>query len=125
MQTTWQFASWLTFGAYSGFYNYHNADPIALAIAKANLKNPTTPLSGALPLTATGFQNTVLTTTQSGIVTVNGTPISTGVKTVTDSQFASKFGLFDSLARFDIQTPYRRLPITLVIRFRTRKLALI
>ena len=114
LQTTWQFAPWLKFGAYSGFYNYHNADPIALAIAKANLKNPTTPLSGALPLVATGFQNSVLTTTQSGIVTVNGTPISTGVKTVTDSQFASQFGLFDNLARFDIQTPSKRWPITLI-----------
>jgi len=114
LQTTWQFAPWLKFGAYSGFYNYHNADPIALAIAKANLKNPTTPLSGALPLVATGFQNSVLITTQSGIVTVNGTPISTGVKTVTDSQFASQFGLFDNLARFDIQTPSKRWPITLI-----------
>jgi hypothetical protein len=114
LQTTWQFASWLTFGAFSGFYNYHNADPIAFAIAKANLKNPTTPLSGALPLSANGFQNSVLTTTQTGIVTVSGTPISTGVKTITDTQFASKFGLFDSLARFDVHTPYQRWPITLI-----------
>jgi len=114
LQTTWQLASWLTFGAYSGFYNYHNADPIAFAITKANLRNPTTPLSGALPLSATGFQNSVLITTQTGIVTVNGTPISTGVKTITDTQFASKFGLFDSLARFDLHTPYKRWPITLI-----------
>ena len=114
LQTTWQFAPWLTFCAYTGFYNYHDADPIALAIAKANLKNPTTPLSGALPLVATGFQNSVLTTTQTGVVTLSGTPISTGVKTITDSQFASKFGLFDSLARFDIQTPYKRWPVTLI-----------
>jgi hypothetical protein len=114
LQTTWQLASWLKFGAFSGFYNYHNADPIALAVQKANLKNPTTPLTGTLPLNATGFQNSVFTTTQTGIVTVNGTPISTGVKTITDSQFASKFGLFDSLARFDIQTPYQRWPVTLI-----------
>ncbi|HKR86404.1 MAG TPA: putative porin [Terriglobales bacterium] len=114
LQTSWQLAPWLKLGAYSGFYNYHNADPIALAVQKANLKNPTTPLSGTLPLNATGFQNSVFSTTQTGIVTFNGAPISTGVKTITDSQFASKFGLFDSLARFDIQTPYKRWPVTLI-----------
>jgi TolA-binding protein len=114
LQTSWQLASWLTFGAYSGFYNYHNADPIALAVQKANLKNPTTPLSGTLPLNATGFQNSVFSTTQTGIVTVNNAAISTGIKTITDSQFASKFGLFDSLARFDIQTPYKRWPVTVI-----------
>ncbi len=114
LQTAWQFAPWLKFGAYSGFYNYHNADPIAIAAAKANLKNPTTPLSGVLPLNATGLQNSVFTTTQTGIVTVNGTPISTGVKTVTDAQFASKFALLDSIARFDIQTPKERWPIALI-----------
>jgi multidrug efflux pump subunit AcrA (membrane-fusion protein) len=114
VQTNWQFASWLKFSAYSGFYNYHNADPIAVAIQKASLKNPQTPLSGLLALNATGFQNSVLTTTQNGIVTVNGTAVSTGAKTVFDSQFASKFGLLDSLARFDILTPSPHWPITLI-----------
>jgi Putative porin len=114
LQTAWQLASWLKLSAYSGYYNYHDADPLALAIAKANLKNPTTPASGALPLNATGFQNSVLTTTATGIVTVNGLPISTGVKTITNAQFASKFGLFDSIARFDIQTPNRRWPVILI-----------
>jgi len=114
LQTAWQLGPWLTLSAYSGFYNYHSADPIALATAKANLKNPTTPLTGTLPLNATGLQNSVLTTTATGIVTVNGQPISTGVKTITNAQFASKFGLFDSIAKFDIQTPYKRWPITLI-----------
>ena len=36
-----------------------------------------------------------VTTTATGIVTVNGQPISTGVKTITNAQFASKFGLFE------------------------------
>src|SRR6185369_14083837 len=95
LQTSWQLAAWLKLSAYSGFYNYHDADPIALATTKASLKNPTSPLVGVLPLNATGLQNSVLTTTATGIVTVNGQPISTGVKTVTNAQFASKFGLFD------------------------------
>jgi len=114
LQTAWQLGPWLKLSAYSGFYNYHNADPIALATAKANLKNPTTPLSGTLPLNATGLQNSVLTITATGIVTVGGQPISTGVKTITNAQFASKFGLFDSIAKFDIQTPFKRWPITLI-----------
>src|SRR5262249_3697285 len=95
-------------------YNYHNADPISLAVQKANLKNPTTPLTGTLPLNATGFQNSVFVTTQSGIVTVSGTPIPTGVKTITDTQFASKFALLDSIARFDLQTFSAKWPVTLI-----------
>jgi len=114
LQTAWQLSRWLKLSAYSGFYNYHNADPIALATAKASLKNPTTPFAGALPLNATGLQNSVLTTTATGIVTVNGQPVSTGIKNITNAQFASKFGLFDSIARFDIQTPNNRWPITLI-----------
>jgi len=114
VQTTWQLASWLKFGAYTGFYNYHNADPIALALAKAGLKNPTTPLVGTLPLGGNTVQNTTVTTTASGIVTVGATTAPTGVNTITNAQFASKFGLFDSIARFDITTPYKRLPITLI-----------
>jgi hypothetical protein len=114
LQTSWQLAGWLTLSAYSGFYNYHNADPIAFATTKASLKNPTTPLVGTLPLNATGLQNSILTTTATGIVTVNGQPISTGVKTVTNAQFASQFGLFDNIARFDVSTPYKRWPITLI-----------
>jgi hypothetical protein len=47
-------------------------------------------------------------------VTVSGTPVSTGVKTFTDTQFASKFALLDSLARFDIQTSSAKWPITLI-----------
>jgi hypothetical protein len=114
LQTTWQLANWLKLSAYSGFYNYHDADPIAAATAKASLKNPTTPLVGTLPLGASALQNSVITTTANGIVTVNNTAISTGVKTIADAQFASKFGLFDSLARFDIETPSKRWPVTLI-----------
>jgi hypothetical protein len=114
LQTVWQLAEWLKLSAYSGYYNYHDADPIGLAVAKASLKNPTTPLVGTLPLGSTTLQNSTITTTATGIVTVNNQPISTGVKTITNAQFASKFGLFDSIARFDIQTPYKRWPVTLI-----------
>jgi hypothetical protein len=50
-QAEWRLASWLELTAYTGFYNFHNADPMALALAKASSKNPATPLIGLLPLT--------------------------------------------------------------------------
>jgi hypothetical protein len=115
VQTVWQLAKWLKFGAYTGFYNYHNADPIALALAKASSKNPQTPLTGLLPLgTGNTVQNSIVTTTATNEVTVGGTSYPTGVTTVTSAQFASKFGLFDSLARFDITTPSDKWPIAFI-----------
>jgi hypothetical protein len=115
VQTTWQLAKRLKFGAYTGFYNYHNADSIALALAKASAKNPQTPLTGLLPLgTGNTVQNSIITTTSTNEVTVDGTSYPTGVTTVTNAQFASKFGLFDSLARFDITTPSDKWPIAFI-----------
>ncbi|MBZ5694721.1 MAG: putative porin [Acidobacteriia bacterium] len=115
LQTTWQLASWLKFGAYSGFYNFHHADPIALALARASSKNPQTPLSGVLPLqSSNGIQNSVVTTTSTNVVTIAGTSYPTGVTSVTNAQFASKFGLLDSLARFDITTPSEKWPIAFI-----------
>jgi hypothetical protein len=115
IQTQWQLASWLKFGAYTGFYNYHNADPIALALAKASAKNPQTPLTGLLPLgTGNTVQNSIITTTATNEVTVGGTSYPTGVTTVTNAQFASKFGLFDSIARFDVKTASDKWPIAFI-----------
>lgn len=114
LQTTWQLTSWLKFGAFTGFYNYHNADPIALALAKASASNPQTPLTGLLPLVGNTVQNSILTTTATNVVTVGGTAYPTGVTSVTNAQFASKFGLFDSLARFDVTTPWQRWPISII-----------
>jgi len=115
LQTQWQFAPWLKFGAYAGFYDFHNADPIALALARASAKNPATPLVGALPLgTGNTVQNSIVTTTATNIVTVAGTSYPTGVTSITNAQFASKFALIDSLARFDITTPSEKWPIAFI-----------
>jgi hypothetical protein len=115
IQTTWQLAHWLKFGAFTGFYNFHNADPIALALAKASAKNPQTPLTGSLPLgTGNTVQNSIVTSTSTNIVTIGGTAFPTGVTTITNAQFASKFGLFDSLARFDVTTSWEKWPIAFV-----------
>jgi Putative porin len=114
LQTAWQFTHWLKFGAFTGFYNYHNADPIAFALQTASAKNPQTPDTGLLPLVGNTVQNSILTTEANDIVTIRGTAYPTGVAKVTNAQFASKFGLFDTLATLDISTPWQRWPIKLI-----------
>jgi hypothetical protein len=115
-QTVWRLTDWLNLTAYTGFYNFHNADPMALALAKAGAKNPATPLIGLLPLAGGGgaVQNSVTTTTATSIVTVNGVAEPTGVTSVANAQYASKFGLFDSLARFDVKTRSERWPVAII-----------
>jgi hypothetical protein len=116
LQTRWRFGPRVKFSAYSAFYDFHGTDAIALALARASSKNPQTPLSGAVPLQAGGnvVQNSIVTTTSTNVVTVNGTNYPTGVTTITNAQFASKFGLFDNIARFDIDTGNVRLPLTFI-----------
>jgi len=115
-QTEWRLADWLELSAYNGFYNFHNADPMALALAKASAKNPSTPLIGLLPLAGGGgaVQNSVITTTATSVVTVNGTTEPTGVTSIANAQFSSKFALFDSIARFDVKTPSERWPVAII-----------
>jgi len=117
VQAVWELASWLKLSTYGGYYNYHNPNSIALALATAN-GNPQTPLNGLLTLGGASSQNSVTTTTVRTIVTadVGGvpTPLPTGVTAVTAAQFASKFGLLDAIARFDIKTAYPRLPLVVL-----------
>ena len=117
VQAVWELASWLRLSTYGGYYNYHNPNSIALALATAN-GNPQTPLNGLLTLGGASSQNSVTTTTVRTIVTadVGGvpTPLPTGVTAVTAAQFASKFGLLDAIARFDIKTAYPRLPLVIL-----------
>src|SRR6267378_3218646 len=123
VQAVWQLGSWLKLSTYGAFYNYHNPDPIAFATAVAG-GNPQTPLNGLLPLAGASVQNSITTTTVTNVVTdvdtdpVTGLPVTTttptGVKTITNAQFASKFGLLDAIARFDIKTPYARLPLVVL-----------
>lgn len=115
-QAAFELTNWLQLTAYTGFYNFHNADPMALALAKANSKDPSTPLIGLLPLAGGGGtpQNSIVTTTATSVVTVNGTPMATGVTSVENAQFASKFDLYDSLARLDVKTASERWPVTFI-----------
>ena len=115
LQTAWQFGPRVTFSAYSGFYDYRGADAIALALAKANSKNPQTPFTGLLPLASGNpVQDSTYTTTATTIITVGGTAYPTGVTSITSAQFASKFSLFDNLARFDINTGNDRFPVSII-----------
>lgn len=106
LQTEWRFAPWMKFSASTAFYNWHNADPIALATATAGAASPDL---GLLRLNSNGNQNSVLTTT--------ATFVATGQKTVTNAQFASKFGLLDTIARFDLTTPAEKWPLAFLADF--------
>lgn len=120
LQTVWQLGAWLKFSGYAGFYNYHNADSIALALATASLSNPQTPNAGLLKLNQSSVQNSITTVTKTTIVTANTGPantptvLPTGVTAIQSAQFASKFGLFDGIARFDIKTPAQHWPIAVI-----------
>lgn len=98
VQTIWQLFSGLKFSAYGAFYNYHKADPIAVALAAASSSNPQSPANGLLALGGSSVQNSVYK--------VGGA--------ASTAQFASRFGLVDAIARFDVKTPYERWPIIIL-----------
>ncbi len=103
LQTFWQFGGRIKLSAYTSFYDWKYADSIALSVATAN---STSPDNGLLPLNNNGLQNSIATVTVTNAVT--------GAKTITSAQFASKFGILDSLAQLDVRTPSERWPITFV-----------
>jgi hypothetical protein len=113
LQTSWRLAPRVTLSAYSGYYDFRGSDSIALALARASSKNPQTPFTGLLPLASGNpVQDSTYTTTASTIITIGKTAYPTGVTSITNAQFASKFGLFDNIARFDIDTGHPRLPLS-------------
>ena len=115
LQTSWQLGPHVTLGAFSGYYDYRGADSVALALAKASSKNPQTPLTGLLPLgVGNPVQDSTYTTTATTIITVGGTAYPTGVTSISNAQFASKFGLFDNLARLDIDTGHSKFPVAFI-----------
>jgi hypothetical protein len=113
LQTTWKLAPRVTLSAYSGYYDFRGSDSIALALARASSKNPQTPFTGLLPLASGNpVQDSTYTTTATTIITISGKAYPTGVSSITNAQFASKFGLFDNLARIDIDTGHARFPLS-------------
>jgi hypothetical protein len=103
LQTFWQLGSRVKLSAYTSFYDWKYADSVALAVLTANT---TSPDNGLLALNNNGLQNSIATVTATNAVT--------GAKTITSAQFASKFGILDSLAQFDIQTSSERWPVIFV-----------
>jgi hypothetical protein len=114
IQTRWQLGKRISFLADTAFYNYHNADPIALANQVA-YGSPTTssPVDGLLTLNNTltnSFQTvteTITATSTSGSAPGNVTVS----KQVIAAKLNSKFALLDSIAQFDIKTWSDRWPI--------------
>jgi hypothetical protein len=106
LQTFWQLGSRVKLSAYTSFYDWKYADSVASSLLTANSASPD---DGLLALRSTGAQNSLATVTVTNAVT--------GAKTITSAQFASKFGILDSLAQFDIQTPYERWPVIFVVDF--------
>jgi hypothetical protein len=103
LQTFWQLGSRVKLSAYAGFYDWKYADSVALSVATANSASPD---NGLLALNSNALQNSIATVTANNAIT--------GAKTITSAQFASKFGIVDSLTQFDIQTPYERWPVVFV-----------
>src|SRR5713226_1817118 len=113
VQAVWELSKWLKLSTYGAYYDYHNPDAIAFATAVAN---GNTPANGLLPLGGAAPQNSVYTTTRQAFITKDAlgnalpAPLASGSPTITNAQFASKFGLLDTIARFDIKTPMPRVP---------------
>ena len=103
LQTFWQLGDRVKLSAYASYYDWKFADSIALSLLTANSASPDDAL---LALSNTGEQNS--------IATVTVTNATTGAKTITSAQFASKFGVLDSLAQLDIVTPSERWPLTFI-----------
>jgi hypothetical protein len=103
LQTFWQLGDRVKLSAYASFYDWKFADSIALSLLTANSASPDDAL---LALSNNGQQNS--------IATVTVTNPTTGAKTITSAQFASKFGVLDSLAQLDIVTPSERWPLTFI-----------
>ncbi|MBZ5501392.1 MAG: putative porin [Acidobacteriia bacterium] len=122
IQTLWQLTSWLKLTADTAFYNYHNADPIALANQAQNASSPdlgllklNNSLTNSYQLTKISF--TVPVAPGAGTCTVGpgGTCTTTTVNSgIVGAKLNSKFALSDTIVQFDIKTPSAKWPIRLL-----------
>jgi len=117
IQTRWQLASWLSFTADTALYNYHNADPIALAnlegYGNATSSSPGVGLYTLNNTDTNSYQTITATYTATG--TSGTTPGKITVeKYIVAAKLNSRFALFDSIAQFDIKTFSDRWPVRLL-----------
>ena len=103
LQTSWRLGSRVKLSAYTSFYDWKFADSAAYSMLTANSASPDDAL---LALRSAGVVNSIASVTVTNPVT--------GAKNITSAQFASKFGILDSLAQIDVQTPFERWPVTFI-----------
>ena len=114
IQTRWQLTRWLKFTADTAFYNFHNADPIALAnqvgYGNASASSPGAGLYTLNNTLTNSFQTVTASVTATGTsgTTPGGITVS---KQIIAAKLNSKFALSDSIAQFDIKTWSDRWPI--------------
>jgi hypothetical protein len=112
LQSSWQLGRRARLSAYVSYYNWNYADSVAFSLLAANSSSPA---DGLLVLKSAGEVNSMATVTATNAIT--------GAKTLTSAQFASKFGIVDTLAQLDITTPSERWPVSLVGDFADNTLA--
>jgi hypothetical protein len=105
VQSYWKLSERVKFSSYAAFYNWHRADPVA--VAQLNLLTPVT--GGACSVTP-GCTALIPNSLALG-GSVNTNTIAPG------DRFASKFALLDLIGRFDIDTGWARWPLTLQLDF--------
>jgi hypothetical protein len=110
LQAYWKLGDRVRLTTYAGFYDFNNADAIRAAESNVTARVTGGPCSPIPPSTTPqcvtqGIPNTVQ---------LGG---SSNSNAATSTQFASKFGLFDTTARFDIQTPSSRWPVMVQFNF--------
>jgi hypothetical protein len=108
LQTAWQLGDRIKLSAYGSFYDWKFADSVAFSILTSNNASPDDAL---LALNNNGQVNSIATVTTTNALT--------GAKTITSAQYASKFGILDSLAELDVVTPSERWPLTFIGDFAT------
>jgi hypothetical protein len=113
LQSSWQLGSRARFSAYASYYDWRYADSVPFSLLVANSASPD---DGLLALKGAGEVNSIATVTATNAIT--------GAKTITSAQFASKFGILDTLAQLDIiTTPSERWPVGFVGDFTDNTLA--
>ncbi len=112
LQSSWQLGSRARLSASAAYYDWRYADSIAFSLL---VPNSASPVDGLLAIKNAGQENSLATVTTTNAIT--------GAKTITSAQFASKFGIIDTLAQLDITTPKERWPLSFVGDFADNALA--
>ncbi len=114
LQSEWQLTNWLKLSAYVAFYNWHNADPVAFSSLTTN---PASPANSTQRLGGFNLQNSVTVWTQTTTVPTSAGGTTNVNASIQNAQFGSKFGLLDTIARFDIRTASAKWPVILLADF--------